>query len=138
MIVICSGYFDPIHEGHIEYLEKSASLGKVYVIVNNDLQGEIKKGGCRIKERGRKEIIDSIKYVWKSMISIDTDRSVSKSIEKIVKENKGEEIIFTKGGDRFKSEIPEKGICNKLGVKIIDGLGEKINSSSKILGRKEE
>ena len=44
-VVACSGYFDPIHPGHIEYLEMSKSLGdKLYVIVNNDNQATMKKG----------------------------------------------------------------------------------------------
>ena len=37
--VAVSGYFDPIHVGHIEYLELAKKLGnKLIVIVNNNHQ----------------------------------------------------------------------------------------------------
>ena len=135
MTVICSGYFDPIHEGHIEYLEKAAELGdKLIVIVNNDYQGRLKKGGCRISSAGRMKVVSALRVVDSVYLSIDNDKSVCESIRDIVKE--GGEYIFAKGGDRKTGEIPESEVCRELGVKIIDGLGEKINSSSKILGEK--
>lgn len=71
----------------------------------------------------RKKILEAIKYVDEVFVSIDDDLTVCKSLEAVKPD------IFAKGGDRFKEEIPETEICRKLGIKIVDGLGEKIQSS---------
>lgn len=127
-IVAVSGYFDPIHVGHLEYLEKAKKLGdKLIVIVNNDLQTKLKKGYSFMPEQDRLKLVASLKYVDEIFLSIDNDGSVCKSLEAL-KPN-----IFAKGGDRYINEIPEKKICDKLGIKIIDSLGEKIRSSSEFL-----
>ena len=43
-IVATSGYFDPLHVGHIECLELARKLGyKLIVIIYNDLQAKLKK-----------------------------------------------------------------------------------------------
>src|SRR3989344_220113 len=129
IIVATSGYFDPLHIGHVECLEKARKLGdKLIVIVNNEKQAALKKGKEFMPFKERMEIIRSIKWVDEVMGSVDEDRTVCKSIELA---NSLQKIdIFAKGGDRNSGEIPEKVICDKLGIKIIDGLGEKIQSSS--------
>jgi len=126
--VVASGYFDPLHVGHIECLEKAKELGdKLIVIVNNDIQAKLKKGYSFMPQEDRMKIVSSLKCVDEVFLSIDEDGSVCKSLEEI-KPN-----IFAKGGDRTISEIPETPICNKLNIKIIDGLGKKIRSSSKLV-----
>jgi cytidyltransferase-like protein len=126
--VAASGYFDPIHIGHIEYLKKSKELGDyLIVILNNDEQAVLKKGKPFMSLEERKVILESIKYVDEVFVSIDKDSSVCESLRKI-KPN-----IFAKGGDRFKHEIVEAPICEELNIKIIDGLGEKIQSSSSLI-----
>ncbi len=123
-IVAVSGYFDPLHIGHIEYLELAKKLGdKLIVILNNDEQVKLKKGKPFMPLDERKKILEAIKYVDEVFVSIDNDLTVCKSL-KAVKPD-----IFAKGGDRFKEEIPEAKICRELGIKIVDGLGEKIQSS---------
>ncbi len=128
VIVVASGYFDPLHKGHVEYLNLAKKLGtKLIVIVNNDNQAIIKKGKSYMDEGERLFIVSSLKSVDEVFLSIDQDSSVCKSLE-LLKPN-----IFAKGGDRFSCEIPETPICKKNGIKIVDGLGEKIQSSSNIL-----
>lgn len=137
-IIITSGYFDPIHVGHIECLKLSKELnGKLIVILNNDFQCVLKKGKPFMPEEERRKIIESIKYVDEVFTSIDKDRSVCESIRKLRELYPEDELIFTKGGDRLSSEIPEAKICKELNIKIIDGLGEKIQSSSNLTGIKE-
>ncbi len=128
IIVAASGYFDPIHIGHIEYLEKAKKLGtKLIVILNTDEQAILKKGYVFMPLEERRKIVESLKFVDEVFISIDKDKSVCKSLEAI-KPN-----IFAKGGDRTVSNIPEVDICNKHNIKIIDGLGEKLQSSSELV-----
>ena len=130
-IVAASGYFNPIHKGHVEYLQKAKSLGDyLIVIVNNDKQRELKGSKEFMKEDERLLIVDALRCVDKVVLSIDEDSTVCKTLE-LIKPH-----IFAKGGDRFSSEIPESKICKELGIQIIDGLGEKIQSSS-ILLKKE-
>jgi D-beta-D-heptose 7-phosphate kinase/D-beta-D-heptose 1-phosphate adenosyltransferase len=137
-IILVSGYFDPIHIGHIEYLRLSKRLGdKLVVILNNDLQAKLKKGRAFMPLRERKEILKAIKFVDEVFISIDKNKSVCESIRAIAEKYLGNEIIFAKGGDRFSSEIPEAKICRELNIDIVDRLGKKIQSSSNLTGLKE-
>jgi len=132
-LVIASGYFNPIHRGHIEYLKRSKELGdSLMVIINNDMQVGLKGSKPFQDELERKDIIDALKYVDYSLVSIDEDRSVNRSIEFIHTFIKADRYLFTNGGDQFGNTILEKELCNKLGIELIDGLGEKIQSSSKL------
>ena len=130
--VAISGYFDPIHVGHLEYIKEAKKLGdKLIVIVNNNHQCVLKKGKHFMDEKDRVIITSSIKYVDELFLSIDEDKTVCKSLEEIKPD------IFANGGDRKNFEIPESIICKKYDIKIIDGLGEKIRSSSDLTGLKE-
>ena len=130
-IVAVSGYFDPLHVGHLEYLEMAKQLGdKLIVIINSDKQAELKKGKSFMNENERVEIIGALKCVDEVFLSIDEDKSVCKSLEAIKPD------IFANGGDRSLSEIPETAVMEKYNIKMVDGLGEKIRSSSEITGIK--
>ena len=132
-VVAASGYFDPLHIGHLEYLEKARKLGnKLIVIINNDFQTKMKKGFVFMSQEDRMKIIKALKYVDDVFLSIDNDESVRKSLE-LLKPN-----IFAKGGDRKINEIPETPICRKLGIEIVDGLGEKIRASSDLIKKLQE
>ncbi len=131
--VAISGYFDPLHVGHLEYIKLAKKLGdKLIVIVNNDAQCKIKKGRSFMNQEDRLEIIKSIMWVNDAILSVDSDGTVCKSLA-LIKPN-----VFANGGDRHNKEIPESDICRKLGIKIIDGLGKKIRSSSKITNIKSK
>lgn len=132
-IVIASGYFNPVHAGHLEYLENSKKLGdELIVIINNDLQVQLKGSKPFQNQNERTKIIASLKMVNHVFLSIDKDRSVIESIKKIVESypSNGFKFLFCNGGDQFNSGIAEKEICDKLGVKLVDNLGDKIQSSS--------
>ena len=129
--VAISGYFDPIHVGHLEYIRLAKKLGnKLIVIVNNDSQCKIKKGKSFMNENDRLEIIKSIMWVDDAILSVDSDATVCKSLS-LIKPN-----IFANGGNRSLSEIPETAVMEKYNIKMVDGLGEKIRSSSAITGIK--
>ena len=137
-IVISSGYFDPIHVGHIECLKLSKQLGdKLVVILNNDDQCVLKKGRPFMKQEERLEILKAIKYVDEVVISIDGDKSVCESIRFVAEKFKGNKLVFAKGGDRFGNEIPEAKICDELEIEIKDNLGKKIQSSSSLTNLNE-
>ena len=130
--IAVSGYFDPIHVGHLEYLKMAKSLGDILVvIVNNNHQCVLKKGKFFMDENDRLEIVKAIKYVDEVVLSVDQDKTVCKSLE-LIRPN-----IFANGGDRSTDEVPEISVCKKYEIEMVDGLGEKIRSSSSLTGIKE-
>ncbi len=133
--VIVSGYFNPIHKGHIEYFQKAkANGGKLFVIVNSDFQRALKGSKEFQDEKERVFIVENLKLVDKCFLSIDKDRTVVESIKMIYNEFGNEyQLAFANGGDQNNDTIPEKPICQELGIELIDGLGDKIQSSSWLL-----
>lgn len=133
-IVIASGYFDPIHVGHIEYLDRAAALGdKLVVIVNNDKQAMLKKGYLFMPQEDRMGIVQALRCVDSVVLAMDMDGTVIETLSVIRNVAPDDELIFAKGGDRNLKNIPEKAVCKKLGIKIVCGLGEKVRSSSAII-----
>jgi D-beta-D-heptose 7-phosphate kinase/D-beta-D-heptose 1-phosphate adenosyltransferase len=133
--IIVSGYFNPIHKGHLEYFTKAKSMAdELFVIVNSDLQRSLKGSKEFQNEEERVIIVSHIREVDKTILSIDKDRTVCETIQKIVTDYGSDyEIAFANGGDQNNETIPEKPVCKKLGVALIDGLGGKIQSSSWLL-----
>jgi cytidyltransferase-like protein len=129
--IAISGYFDPIHIGHLEYIKMARELGDyLIVIVNNDKQAALKKGRSFMCEDDRLMIVSQIKGVDEAVISIDDDKTVCKTLDLLKPD------IFANGGDRSNEEIPEYKICKENGIQVIDGLGNKIRSSSDLTGIK--
>jgi cytidyltransferase-like protein len=143
-IVITCGYFNPIHPGHIECFKLAKELGdELWVIVNNDLQAQLKRNTPSFQDEAfRMNVVESIRYVDKTILSIDTDESVVRSLEQTIEEIRDmypdANIIFAKGGDRFVGNIPEKEICSRLGVRVVDGLGAKTHSSRDYISFKQK
>ena len=131
-IVIVSGYFNPIHSGHIDYLQSAKSYGDLlFVIVNNDNQVKVKGSVPFMDEEERVSIVQNIKGVNSAIVSIDTDGSVCKTL-KIIYDMMStlgtEEFIFANGGDRKNDNIPEYKLCEDLGIRMEFGVGGRENS----------
>lgn len=127
--VAVSGYFNPLHVGHLEMIEQAKKIGDyLIVILNNDFQVGVKGRIPFMPEEDRMKIIKSLRCVDEVFLSVDKDLTVCKSLE-LVKPD-----IFANGGDRKTlDDIPEYDICNKLNIKMVDGLGLKIRSSSTLI-----
>jgi cytidyltransferase-like protein len=126
-IACVSGYFDPIHIGHIEYFKNAKKCAdKLMVIVNNDEQATLKKGRAFMPADERIKIIQELRCVDYVFKSVDTDRTVCKSLSVV----EPRPTYFCNGGDQNNNSIPETGICEELGIELVDGLGDKIQSSS--------
>lgn len=135
--VIVSGYFNPLHKGHLELFRKAKqSADKLWVIVNSDLQRELKGSKEFMDELERKEIVQSIRYVDYALISQDKDKTQCQTLETFA-QMFGEmyELYFANGGDQNNDTIPEREVCERVGIKLIDGLGDKIQSSSWLLNK---
>jgi D-beta-D-heptose 7-phosphate kinase/D-beta-D-heptose 1-phosphate adenosyltransferase len=59
------------------------------------------------------------------------DRTVCKTLEKV----EPKPTFFCNGGDQNNNSIPEADICNKLGIILLDGFGDKIQSSSWLINK---
>jgi cytidyltransferase-like protein len=134
-VVIVSGYFNPIHKGHIEYLQLAKRLGDyLIVIINNDYQRELKGSKKFQDEMERVFIVENIKGVDEVFLSVDMDRTVRKTLMMLDRiygiQNK---LIFANGGDQSNTIIPERDTCERIGIQLVDGLGDKIQSSSWLL-----
>lgn len=138
-LVITSGYFNPIHPGHIECFKLAKALGdQLIVIVNNDAQSFMKKGVQSFQSQNdRLEIVKAIKYVDNAVLSFDEDLTVQRTLASLAKiyqlQNPSLRVIFAKGGDRFASEIPEAEVCHLNNIEMVDGLGAKTHNSSDLL-----
>lgn len=137
-IVVTSGGFDPIHPGHILYLQNAVRYGDEHMcIVNSDKFLDAKKGYHVQDWISRMTILLNIKGVDHVIPSIDEDGTVCRTLRWIRTEYPNDTIYFVKGGDRTGDEIPEKDICDKLGITIVDGVGgnDKVDSSQDIMRR---
>ena len=136
-IIIVSGYFNPIHKGHLEYFIHAKTKGDLlYVIVNSDHQRALKGSKEFQNEDERLFIVQHIKEVDQAFLSIDQDRTVCKTLEMLFSQfGETHQLAFANGGDQNNNSIPEVPICQALGIELIDGLGEKIQSSSWLLNK---
>jgi len=152
--VLTSGGFDPIHPGHISYLQQSIWKAKKFhrdvhgcsidptliVLVNSDAFLEKKKGRAFMPIMARCQIVSAVlpykDYGCVVVPFVPTDpedMTVCEAIQAI-KPN-----YFCKGGDRDLSNIPEVDVCNKVGTTIITGCGdEKYWSSSDFIKEHNE
>ena len=137
--IIVSGYFNPIHKGHLEYFNNAKAIAdQLFVIVNNDHQRELKGSKEFQDENERMIIVSNIESVDKAILSIDTDRTVCATIKMIAEQFGSEfDLGFANGGDQNNVTIPERSVCEEMIVALIDGLGDKIQSSSWLLKKLE-
>jgi len=133
--VIVSGYFNPLHKGHLELFEKAKEVGDLLiVIVNNDLQREIKGSQFFQDQDERIRIIRALSIVDMAWISIDKDSTQNETLKVMVDKFYGSmKLAFANGGDQNNETIPEAEICKLFDIELIDGLGDKIQSSSWLL-----
>jgi len=137
IIGIISGYFNPLHLGHIEYIQEAKKQCEhLVVIVNNDKQVELKGSKKFMDEQHRMKLIHNIKGVDDVFLSIDEDKSVCKSLLCVATSfNRNYEIRFFNSGDRKGNNInnAEYFLCEELGIEYIFIDKPKIYSSSELL-----
>lgn len=131
-IVLVSGYMDPYHGGHADYIEAAAKYGKVWVLLNSDEAAIRKKGYVFSPWTNRARVLMSVEGVEMVLPVDDSDGTVCKGIEYV--KSLGLDFIFAKGGDRGPDNTPEKELCDMLGIEMLWGCGgEKTWSSSELV-----
>lgn len=142
--VIVSGYFSPIHVGHLDMIDGAAQHGdSLIVIVNNNAQQIAKKGKLIIDEADRLRVVEALRAVDHSFIAVDDDRTVCASLVKIRNDFPDHRLIFANGGDREPGFVPEAQVCEEHHIEMMFGVGgsNKADSSSRInveLGLEDE
>ena len=135
-VVIVSGYFNPLHGGHLDMIESAARMGdKLIVIVNNDKQQLIKKGKIILDEANRLRLMRSLKGVDEAVLSIDEEPPVINTLEMIATQHPGDELLFANGGDRSTGKVvPETEVCERYGIEMVFDAGgtDKADSSTRI------
>lgn len=136
-VVIVSGFYNPVHIGHLNQFREAKKLGSfLVVIVNSDDQVKVKGSVPFMSEEERVAIINGLRYVDSVFLSIDKDITVAKSLASIADRHKGKELIFAKGGDRNIDNIPEqeRKICQEFNITVVSNVGGgKVQSSSWLL-----
>ena len=135
--IIVSGYFNPLHKGHLELFGKAKASGDLlWVIVNSDHQRALKGSREFMLEDERLLIVSAIGIVDKALISIDKDKTQCATLADLANKYSGEyELNFANGGDQNNDTIAEVSICREKGIGLLEGLGDKIQSSSWLLNK---
>jgi len=132
--IIVSGYFNPVHRGHIElFINAKAIADKLFVVVNNDHQRELKGSKPFMLEHERAFIVSNLKQVDGVFLSIDEDRTVIETVKYIYDTYPQYKYLFGNGGDQNNNSIPEAKVCTELGIELVENLGKKVQSSSWLL-----
>lgn len=142
-VAVISGYFNPLHTGHLDYIKAASNLGdRLIVIVNNDGQVKLKGSKAFMDESDRMRIVSAIKGVDEVVLSIDADASVVQTLDSIYNRYAVDyffdSMTFANGGDRKRGNSPEEEYCIWRQVKTVYNVGGgKTQSSSLLLDANE-
>lgn len=127
-VVIVSGFFNPLHGGHLDMIEAARTLGdKLIVVVNNDKQQLLKKGQIILDEENRTRLLRALRDVDEVVLSIDEEPPVIGTLEKIALDHPDDELIFANGGDRDGERVvPETDVCHQYGIQMLFGVGTDV------------
>jgi len=137
-VAIVSGYFNPIHIGHLQMIRAARALAPhLVVIVNNDRQQLLKKGRILMTEDDRLAIVAELRSVDEAFVAVDADGTVVDSLRRVRELHPEAELLFCNGGDRSHAkDVPsaETHLTDEIGLQMVYGVGgeDKADSSSRI------
>ena len=135
-VIIVSGFFNPLHGGHLDMIEAAALMGdRLIVIVNNDIQQVLKKGKVILNEQNRARLLGALRVVDEVVIAVDEDPTCVRTLQMIAVQHPDDQLVFANGGDRAsEKEVPETKVCSDYGIEMVFGVGgtQKADSSTRI------
>jgi glycerol-3-phosphate cytidylyltransferase/D-beta-D-heptose 7-phosphate kinase/D-beta-D-heptose 1-phosphate adenosyltransferase len=142
---IVSGYFGPLHQGHLDLFEEARALtGYLVVIVNNDAQQQLKKGRVIQGEAARARIVAALRCVDDVVVAVDEGPGIERTFDVVRAAYPDTELVFCNGGDRRPEEdaLPEaeRASAERNRITLRYGVGgvDKADSSTRILSALEE
>lgn len=139
VVAVVSGYFNPVHVGHLRLMEAAREgADRLVAVVNNDRQQRAKKGRQITGERDRLRLVEALTVVDEAFVAPDTGPGVGESLLAVRQRYPDAHIVFCNGGDRRSAEdVPdeERRICAQAGIEMRFGVGgtDKADSSSRII-----
>lgn len=136
--IIVSGYFNPLHGGHLDMIEAARELGDhLIVVVNNDVQQVQKKDRIILDEANRSRLMGALRHVDEVIISIDQDPTQIQTLHHIADLYPDDDLVFANGGDRDSDKaIPEGDVARERNITLVFGVGSddviKRDSSTRI------
>lgn len=114
--VVASGFFDPLHAGHVSYLRDAKRLGdSLIVILNADSQ---RTALSRTPIEDRKVILEELRCVDEVVMSVDHGPCVCKTLASL------SPAVFAKGSAAAESEVR---VCKELGIQLVQGCGVNLH-----------
>ena len=136
-VVVVSGYFNPLHVGHLRMMRDARALGDLLVVVvNNDEQQVLKKGRVILTQDDRCEVVAAVRYADRTVLAVDQDPSVRATLAMLRADYPDDHLVFANGGDRKDpATISEAEVCTEHGIEIVFGVGgdDKADNSSRII-----
>lgn len=133
-VVAVSGGFDPLHVGHLDLIAEARKLGDhLVVIVNGDEFLRRKKGYAFMPLEDRKRVLRELRLVDEVVAAVDEDMTVCATLRMLCSVPSLRVNVFANGGDRASEDSPERQTCEELGIRMVDGLGPKVRSSSQLV-----
>lgn len=131
-IAVVSGYFNPLHVGHLRMMVAARELGEhLLVLVNNDEQQLLKKGRIIVPLEDRLEIVRALSVVDVATATSDTDETVRQSLRDVRTSFPHAVLVFANGGDRSsRTAISEAEVCAELDVELAFGVGGEVKADS--------
>lgn len=132
-IVIESGYFNPLHGGHLDMIEAGKAMGdRLIVVVNNDQQQLLKKGKIILDQDNRVRLVGALRDVDEVVLSIDEDPTQIKTLEMLAQKHPDDQLVFANGGDRDSEKaIPESEVAHKYNIELVFGVGTDVRGHVK-------
>jgi cytidyltransferase-like protein len=136
--IIVSGYFNPLHGGHLDMIEAARDMGDhLIVVVNNDIQQLQKKDRIILDEHNRSRLMGALRHVDEVLLSIDQDPTQIMTLHHIADKYPDDELVFANGGDRDSERaIPESEVARERNITLVFGVGStdvvKRDSSTRI------
>jgi len=141
---IVSGYFNPLHQGHLDMIEAARErTGYLIVIVNNDTQQMLKKGRVIQDETNRARIVRALRAVDDVLVAVDDGPGIERSLDAVRAAYPDTELEFCNGGDRSPEadSVPaaeaESAQRNRISMHYGVGGSEKADSSTRITAEME-
>jgi len=128
-VVLANGCFDILHVGHVRYLNdsKRGNNELLIVAVNGDKSARMLKGKGRpvLNENDRASLVASLKSV--DFVVIFNSADVTRILNRLIPD------YHSKGTDYTVDTVPEKGVSEKLGIKIRIAGDQKSHSTTNLL-----